>query len=157
MNDLLTSSPVVNLIALDLNGIDTSYCDIGDIILRVKDFFDESDSTTDTKIIRELENSVFKTVSKECLEFCDTQGLASILAECLMKAKELFSSRIKLSADLDYFRDDQAENTPHVVIRVEVSSDQHTAIEEYDQFVCWMATEIPPSDSQHFTITVKRV
>ena len=112
---------------------------------------------TDTICISELEIPVVESVSSECLEFCDSQGLTSILADCLRKAKELFSSRIKLSADLDYFRDDQVENTPHVVIRVEVNSDQQTAIGEYDQFVCWMATEIPYSDSHHFTITVKRV
>ena len=135
--------------------VGTGYHVIGDFGLRVSHLI--KSVITDTICISNLNIPIVESASKECIEFCDSQGLTSILAECLMKAKELFSSRIKLSADLDYFRDDQEENTPHVVIRVEVNSDQQTAIREYDQFVCWMATEIHPSDSQHFTITVKRV
>ena len=135
--------------------VDTGYRVIGDFGRRVSHLI--KSVITDTICISELNIPIVESASKECIEFCDSQGLTSILADCLSKAKELFSSRIKLSADLDYFRDDQVENTPHVVIRVEVNSDQQKAIEEYDQFVCWMATEIPPSDSQHFTITVKRV
>ena len=135
--------------------IDTGYRIMDNIGQRVSHFI--KSVITDTICISELEIPIIESVSKECLEFCDSHGLTSILADCLSKAKELFTSRIKISADLDYFREDQAENNPHVVIRVEVSSDQQTAIGEYDQFVCWMATEISPSDSQHFTITVKRV
>ncbi|OHB60125.1 MAG: hypothetical protein A2168_07485 [Planctomycetes bacterium RBG_13_50_24] len=133
----------------------TGYRVIGDVGRSVSHLI--KSVLTDTICISELEIPVVESVSKECLEFCDSQGLTSILADCLSKAKELFSSRIKLSADLDYFRDDQEENTPHVVIRVEVKSDQQTAIGEYDQFACWMATEIPSSDGYLFTITVKRV
>jgi hypothetical protein len=135
--------------------VGTGYRVIGDFGRRVSHLI--KSVITDTICISNLNIPIVESASKECIEFCDSQGLASILADCLRKAKELFSSRIKLSADLDYFRDDQVENTPHIVIRVEVSSDQQKAIGEYDQFVCWMATEIPPSDSQHFTITVKRV
>lgn len=157
MNAFSTSSAVVNLVALDLNGIDTCYCDIGGIIRRVKDFFEESNPITDTKSIRELENSVFKTVSKECLEFCYSRGLSSILANCLKRVKDIFSNIVELSAELDYFRDDQAEDVPHVVIRVEVNSDQETALQEYDQLVCWMAEHVAPSETDYFTMTVKRV
>ena len=96
-------------------------------------------------------------VSEECKEFCDSQGLSFVLAKCLNKAKELFSNIVKLSAELDYFRDDQAENTAHVVIRVEVNSDQETALREYDQWICWMATNVAPSDIDFFTLTVRRV
>ena len=157
MNGLSTSSAVVNLIALDLNGIDTCYCDIGDIIRRVKDFFEESNPTTDTKSIRELENSVFKTVSKECLEFCDSRGLNSILADCLKRAKDIFSNIVELSAELDCFRDDEGESSEHVVLRLDVSSDRQTALQDYDRMVCWMAENVAPSESDYFTITVKRV
>jgi len=157
VNDLLTSSPVVNLIALDLNGIDTSYCDIGDINLRVKDFFDESDSTTDTKSIRELENSVFETVSMKCLEFCDLRGLSLILADCLKIAKDIFSNIVELSAELDCFRDDEGESSEHVVLRLDVTSDQKAALQDYDRMVCWMAENLAASEIACFTLTVKRV
>lgn len=133
----------------------TGYSVIGDFGRSVSHFI--KSVITDTICISELEIPVVESASRECLEFCDSQGLTSILADCLSKARELFSNRIKVSADLDYFRDDQVENTPHVVIRVEVKSDQQTAIGEYDQFAYWMATEIPSSDSHLFTITVKRV
>jgi hypothetical protein len=112
---------------------------------------------TDTICISELEIPVVESASKECIQFCDSLGLTSILADCLSKAKELFSNRVKLSADLDYFRDDQGENVPHVAIRIEVNSDQQTALQEYDHLVRWIASEVPPSDSQLFTVTVKRV
>ena len=155
--DTLSSSAIVNLTALDLNEIDTCYRDVGDIIRRVKDCFVEPYTTTDTKSVHELENSVFTVASKECMEFCDSQGLTSTLADCLKRVKDLFSNRVELSAGLDYFRDDQAEDVPHVVIRVKVNSDQQTALQEYDQLVCWMAGQISPGDSQLFTVTVKRV
>jgi hypothetical protein len=112
---------------------------------------------TDTICISELEIPVVEYASKECVEFCDSQGLTSILADCLSKAKELFSNRIKLSAELDYFQDEQEEDIPHVVIRIEVNSDQQTALQQYDQLVKWMTSEVSPSDSQLFTVTVKRV
>jgi len=157
LNGLSTSSAVVNLIALDLNGIDTCYCDIGDISRRVRDFFKQSDPTTDTESIRELENSVFKTVSKECLEFCDSRGLASVLADCLKRVRGLFSNIANVSAELDYFRDGEGEDTGHVVIRVEIKSNQRMALREYDRWVCWMASCVAPSHSAFFTLTVKRV
>lgn len=157
MNGLSTSSAIVNLIALDLNEVDTPYYDIGDIIRRVKDFFEESDSTTDTESIRELENSVFKTVSTECLEFCDSQGLNLTLAGCLRRAKDIFTNIEKLSAELDCFRDDESESSKHVVLRLDVSSDQQTALQDYDRMVCWMAENLAASESACFTLTVRRM
>lgn len=97
------------------------------------------------------------TVSEECKEFCNSRGLSYVLEKCLIKAKEIFSNIIKLSAELDYFRDDLTEDTAHVVIRVEVNSDQQTALREYDQWICWMAINVTPNDSEFFTLTIRRV
>ena len=156
---MITPIPItnvtVNLKTLYSTFFDTCYRFIGDDSIKVKDFHDES--STDTECIREIENSVFRTVSKECMEFCDSQGLTFILADCLIRAKELFSNILNISAELDYFRDDESENTEHVVIRVEVKSAQQTALEEYDNMVCWMNNKIAPSQGEYFTINVKRV
>lgn len=104
-----------------------------------------------------VEPKLLELASDPCIEFCDSRGLSSVLAACLTKAKEIFSTIVKLSAELDYFRDDQAQNTEHVVIRVEVNSDQQTALREYDRWIRWMATNVAPSDSDFFTLTVRRV
>ncbi|MBN2183345.1 MAG: hypothetical protein JW715_15655 [Sedimentisphaerales bacterium] len=115
------------------------------------------ESSEDTAIIREIENSVFKSVGAECMEFCDSKDLTNILADCLKRAKILFSNILKLSAELDYFREDECENTEHVVIRVEVKTSQQTMLEEYDEMVSWMAKNIAPSQGEYFTVNIKRV
>lgn len=157
MNTLSTSSAVVNLVALDLNEIDTCYCDIGHFIRRFKNFFGESDPTTETKSIRELENSIFKTVSKECIEFCNSRDLTVVLADCLKRAKDTFSNIVKLSAQLDCFKDDDCESNEHVVIRLDVDSNLQIVLQEYDQMVCWIAENVTPNKSEYFTINVRRV
>jgi len=85
------------------------------------------------------------------------RGLNSVLAKCLVKVKEIFSDIEKLSAELDYFRDNQEEDSTHIVIRVEVNSAQQTALREYDRWTSWMAKNVAPNDSEFFTLTVRRV
>jgi len=112
------------------------------------------------KIVQEAGTSIEEfaaPVSQECKKFCDLRGLNSVLAKCLVKVKEIFSNIEKLSAELDYFRDNQEEDSTHIVIRVEVSSNQKTALRNYDRWTCWMAKNVTPNDSEFFTLTVRRV
>ncbi len=136
---------------------DTCYQVIGDNIRRLKDYIKESDLKTDTINIVETEIPIVDSISLECLEFCDSHNLNSILTECLKEARKVFSNILSLSAELDYFRDDENEKTEHVVIRVEVKSAQQIAFEEYDKMVCWIAKNISPSQGEYFTINIKRV
>jgi len=96
-------------------------------------------------------------VSNVCVEFCDSYGLNPVLRTCLEHARKTFSNIRNLYAELDYFRDDQPEDIGHVVMRVEVESDQETALKEYDAWVDWMITNITASESNFFTLTVRRV
>jgi hypothetical protein len=96
-------------------------------------------------------------VSSECLEFCDSHQLNSLLEACFKKAHEVFSNITKLFAEYDYFRDEESEDSGHIVIRVEVSSDQQTALGDYDRWVDWVVDNLTPQQRRFFTLTVKRV
>ncbi len=130
---------------------DSCYRVIGDNIRKIKNYFTES---TDTINIVEMDMPIVDSISLECLKFCDLHNLNFVLAECLKEARNIFSNILNLTAELDYFRDDNSENTEHVVIRVEVKSPQKIAFEEYDKIVCWMAENITPDQSEYFTIIV---
>jgi len=96
-------------------------------------------------------------VSDACIEFCDSHGLNPVLRTCLKQARQTFSNRKNLYAELDYFRDNEPEDVGHVVIRVEVKSDQETALNQYDSWVDWMVANLSVSDSSFFTLTIRRV
>ena len=96
-------------------------------------------------------------VSDACVEFCDSHGLNDVLRICLEQARETFSNIRNLYAELDHFRDDELGDIGHVVIRLEVESDQENALKEYDAYVDWMVGNIAASDSSFFTLTVRRV
>ena len=98
-----------------------------------------------------------ESVSKACVEFCDSHGLNDALKICLEKIREIFSKVKNLYTELDYFRDDEPGDIGHVVIRLEVESDQENALKEYDAYVDWMIENISASDSNFFTLTVRRV
>lgn len=83
--------------------------------------------------------------------------MSLILADCLRRAKDTFENIENLSAELDCFRDDESEDSKHVVLRLDVSSDQKTALQDYDRMVCWMSENLAASDSAFFTLTVRRV
>jgi hypothetical protein len=96
-------------------------------------------------------------ISQECIEFCHTKGLISVRDDCLRKAREVFSNIEKLYAELDNYQDDESEDSEHVVIRLEVTSNQQTMLDQYDRMVSWMAENIAPKDSGYFTLTVERL
>lgn len=96
-------------------------------------------------------------VSDACIEFCDSRGLNDVLRICLEQARGTFSNIRNLYAELDHFRDDEPEDIGHVIIRLEVESDQETSLKEYDACVDWMVGNIAASDSNFFTLTVRRV
>jgi len=157
VNTLSTYNPVANDSSGDLLNVETDYRVIDEVKRIVHRIWGSySTETASVRDVREIPD-VLPPCSQACEEFCDSLGLRSVLVNCLEKTKKTFSNLINLSVELDHFRDDQAENAPHVVIRVEVHSNQETVLREYDQFVCWMSAEIPQSESHHFTITVRRV
>ena len=127
--------------------VDTCYQFIRDgyVDYKVKDI--QFESGTDTECIHEIDNSIFISVSKECLEFCDSKGLSKILADYLIRVKEIFSNILGLTAELDYFREDENKNTEHVVVRIEIKSTQQIAFEEYDKIVSWIAENITSDKS----------
>ena len=96
-------------------------------------------------------------VSDACIEFCDSHGLNDVLRICLKQARETFSNIKNLCTELDYFRDDEPGDIGHIVIRLEVESDQKNALKEYEAYVDWMVENIAASDSNFFTLTVRRV
>ena len=98
-----------------------------------------------------------ESVSKACIEFCDSHGLNDVLRMCLKQVRETFPNIRNLCAELDYFRDDEPEDIGHAVIRLEVESDQKNALKEYDAYIDWMVENIAASDSNFFTLTVRRV
>ncbi|MCK4819587.1 hypothetical protein KA005_27715, partial [bacterium] len=81
-------------------------------------------------------------VSDVCIEFCDSHGLNPVLRTCLKQTRQIFSNIKNLYAELDYFRDNEPEDVGHVVIRVEVKSDQETALNQYDSWVDWMVANL---------------
>ncbi len=165
MSAFSTSSLTVTGNSTGSLSLETCYHVVGDVIRVGQRFFGSAFRDTDTASVVELDASevgssrviLSAPVSKACETFCDSLGLRPTLAKCLKQAQDVFSNIVEVSVDVDYFRDVQAEDVPHVVIRVKVNSDQQTALQEYDQLVCWMASQMSPSDSQLFTITVRRV
>jgi len=96
-------------------------------------------------------------VSDPCLEFADCHGLNETLEQCFHAVRMLFSKIRSLSAYLDQFRDEEPEDTGHIVIKVEVESIQRIALREYDSLVEWMIHNLTPKECARITLTVKRV
>jgi len=96
-------------------------------------------------------------ITQDCKEFCESRRLSSILGEYLTKVKKVFSNIVSLSAEMDYFMDDDSADEGHIVLRVEVVSDQKTALAEYDKWVYWVISSIPVEQRGFFTLAVRRV
>ena len=92
-----------------------------------------------------------------CVEFCNAHGLISDLRKCINEAKDMFSNRQNLVAEYNCYPIDEYEEEGHIVIRVEVDSDQDTAFQEYDKFVGWMLDEIVDDNLDFFVLTVDRI
>lgn len=92
----------------------------------------------------------------QCLEFCNSHGLISDLRKCLNEAKKIFSNISNLKAEYDRFPADEYEEDGHVVLKVEVDSDQDTAFREYDDYTAWMMDNISDENLDFFILTVVR-
>lgn len=92
-----------------------------------------------------------------CIEFCDAHGLISDLRKCINQAKDIFSNRQNLMAKYGRYPIDEYEEEGHIIIRVEVDSDQDTAFREYDKFVGWMLDTIADENLDFFVLTVNRI
>lgn len=92
-----------------------------------------------------------------CIKFCNSHRLISVLNSCLDQASLTFSNIKDLSADLDYYEDDESEDTGHIVIRVDVCADQKTALDEYDAWLDWFVENVDDKNRSLITLTNQRV
>ena len=152
--------------------VDSGDLDESEKLELLRRIYEEEYEEEDRRIIRSLITPKWRTTAQEawpvapefpepvsdaCVEFCDYRGLNLVLIKCLKQARKIFSNIKNLYAELDYFKDDEAQDIGHVVIRLEVGSDQGTTLDEYDAWVDWMVNSINPNDSAFLALTVKRI
>jgi hypothetical protein len=90
-------------------------------------------------------------------EFCKTHGLIPELVKCLNQVESIFSNIQSLVAEYDCFHVEDYEEEGHIVIRVDVRSDQDTAFREYDALNQWMIENISDGSLECFVLTVSRI
>jgi len=95
--------------------------------------------------------------SDECVEFCNSHGLNSILRKCREQVENVFSDIVNHYAELSRFEDAEPDDIGHIVIRLEVKSDQATVLKQYDRWVKWIVKNLDPEDEKFFTLTFKRL
>jgi len=95
--------------------------------------------------------------SNACIDFCNSRGLINDLRNCLQQIDIVFSNVQNVSAEYDCFDADEYEEEGHIVLRVEVSSDQETAFREYDVLTNWMLENIKDENLDFFILTVSRI
>lgn len=88
--------------------------------------------------------------------FCKTHGLIPDLIKCLNQAEVIFSNIQNLVAEYDCFQVDDYKEDGHIVIRVEVDSDQKTVFQEYNIWTDWMLDNISDDKLDYFILTVSR-
>ena len=109
---------------------------------------------------QEFDKELFEispAITTECLEFCKNYKLQNLLSKCLCEVTDIFSNITRLNAEYDYFRDEESEDSGHIVIRVEVSSDQQIALRDYDKWVDWIVENLTAKQRKFFTLTIRRV
>jgi len=92
-----------------------------------------------------------------CIEFCNSRGVIPVLRKCLGQAQVIFSNVRSVRAELGYFEDEGNEDYGHVVIRLEVRTDQDTMLDEYDRWVDWFIDNLSATNRTLFTLTVSRI
>ena len=123
-------------------------------INRIRDVLEAHvESEKDWQVTSEFEG----IADNACIEFCNTRGLVPELRKCLNEAEVIFSNMQTLAVEYDCFPADEYEEEGHLVIRVEVDSDQDTAFREYDLFVDWMLENIADDKLNFFVLTVNRI
>ncbi len=108
----------------------------------------------DTSICEEP--SVTWKVEEIAKEFSKAHGLIPDLIRCLNQAENTFSNIQSLVAEYDCFHADDYEEEGHIVIRIEVASDQETAFDQYDALNDWMLENISDDNLDFFVLTIRR-
>jgi len=132
------------------------------ILLAYKEY-----SHTKKEIVWSLTRSQAKTTVEEdrpvtwevediAKDFCRTHGLIPDLIRCLNRAETIFSHIQSLVAEYDCFHADDYEEDGHIVIRIEVASDQETSFDQYDTLKNWMLENISDDNMDFFVLTVRR-
>ena len=102
------------------------------------------------------DTSVFEPAPVQVREFCSAHGLNPPLKECFDAVKAFFSDIKTLHLELAYFQDEEVPDIGHVVIRVEVGSDQETALREEDAWDDWFIDNVSSRDRQFLILIVSR-
>lgn len=102
------------------------------------------------------DTSVFEPAPVQVREFCSAHGLNPALKECLDAVKAFFPNRKTLHLELAYFQDEEVPDIGHVVIRVEVGSDQETALRDEDAWDDWFIDNVSSRDRQFLILIVSR-
>ena len=88
----------------------------------------------------------------------ESRDLVSTLDSCLIKARNAFSNIESLYAELSFFeKDEDVEDTAHVVIRLEVESDQATAFAEEDIWDKWFLDNVDVRERSLIIFIVDRI
>ena len=113
----------------------------------------------DTKTVFELEalEVVPETITYECKNFCESQGLVEVFEQCCAQTRTIFSNIQSIDCDIDYFEDDDSEEMPHVVIRIKVDADQEAVFIEYDKWLDWFVENVDDDKRDLITLLFQRV
>jgi hypothetical protein len=153
---VVTSIPVV-ILPERINGLYVEFLaairSIGQISWRV---MERIKARTKTRETTEIAFGFEGIVSIECIEFCNSHGLTSILRQCLNQAKEIFSNIDTLSAEYKSFDEEDGEAEGHVAITVRVNSNRHTAMSNYDRWIDWKVDTLDAQARKYFTLTFHR-
>jgi len=64
--------------------------------------------------------------------------------------KRIFSNIVSCTIEVE-------KDTKRVIIRLELDSDQNTALAEYDRWVDWVVENIKPEEAEYLYLTFTRV
>jgi hypothetical protein len=133
------------------------------VVLAYKQYHDQK-----REIVRSLTTPTNDTTSEEerlvtwkvediAAEFCRTKGLIPDLIACLNQAEIGFSEIESIVAEYDCFHSDDYEEEGHIVIRIDVNSNQDTAFKEYEDYNGWMLENTGDKGLEYFIVTVRRL
>jgi hypothetical protein len=127
------------------------YCDIAAEVIK-SHLIQDKGTEEDWPVTSEFEGMA----DDACVGFCNSHGLLPDLRKCLSEANNIFLDLQNLTAEYDCFPADEYEEDGHIVIEVEVSSDQDTAFREYDAYTDWLIDNISDDNLKYFVVTVRR-
>ena len=96
-------------------------------------------------------------ISGNCFDFCNSQGLLGSLNKSLQQIKELFSNIQYLFAELEYYQDDEIEQSEHIAIHLKVSSNRVIQKAEYKRWIVWFVDNISNEHRLMIVLDIVRI